>query len=93
MAKNLLGGTTAKDFSRGTPPPPGSWEYAGTGEIGKTAKKTAPVAPPEKKIPMIVATMETVAIIEKKPKKWRYLGIGAAIGAAATYLGLKTRSY
>ncbi len=95
MAKNLLGGTTKKDFSRGAPPPPGSWEYAGIAGMGKTGKKTPAVAAPaaEKKIPMVIATMETVAVIERKPKKWRYLGIGAAIGVAATYLGLKTRSY
>jgi hypothetical protein len=95
MAKNLLGGTTKKSFARGAPPPPGSWEYVGFGEVGKAGKKSPPVAAPApgKKIPMVIATMETVAIIERKPKKWRYLSIGAAIGAGLTYLGIKTRSY
>lgn len=91
MAKNLLGGMTAKDFSRGEPPPADSWEYAG---VGAQPKKKPPVAAkPAQKIPVIVATSETLMVVERKPKKWRYLGIGAAIGAAATYLGIKSRSY
>lgn len=95
MAKNLLGGTTKKSFARGAPPPPGSWEYVGMARMGKAVKKpTSATAPtPEKKIPMVIATMETVAIIERKPKKWRYLGIGAAVGAGIMYFGIKTRSY
>jgi hypothetical protein len=91
MAKNLFGGTNTKNFARGEPPPVGSWEYAGIAGMGKKAPSSAPA--PQKKIPVIIATSETVMVVEKKPKKWKYLGIGAAVGAVATYLGLKIRSF
>ena len=94
MAKDLFGGTNKKNFARGEPPPVGSWEYAGIAGMGK--KPSGPATAPagaQRKIPVIVATSETLMVIEKKPKKWKYLGIGAAVGAAATYLGLKVRSF
>lgn len=94
MSKNLLGGTNKKNFARGEPPPIGSWEYAGIAGMGKRPTGTAPATvAQQKKIPVIVATSETLMVIEKKPKKWKYLGIGAAVGAAATYLGLKIRNF
>jgi hypothetical protein len=99
MAKNLLGGDTKINFARGTAPPADSYEWAASGPPPKKThvKKpvTATVSPAGKKIPVVVATMtarETI-IIEKKPKKWRYLGIGALVGGVATYLGIKIHSY
>lgn len=89
MAQDLLGGTNTKNFARGEPPPAHSWEYAG---VGAPMKKAAPTTMP-RKTPVIVATMRETILIEKKPKKWKYLGIGAAVGAVATYLGLKIRSF
>jgi hypothetical protein len=93
MAKNLLGGTNNKNFARGEPPPVGSWEYAGMEGMGKRSPSAAAAPAQQKKIPVIVATMRETLVYEKKPKKLKYLGIGAAIGAVATFIGLKIHSY
>lgn len=89
MAKNLLGGETPTNFARGASPPAGSYEWAAAGGVPAARKVLAA----EKKTPVIVATMRETIIVEKKPKKWKILGIGAAIGGGLTFLWLKFRSH
>lgn len=86
MAKNLLGGTTAKNYARGEAPPASSYEWAAAGS--SPPKKSSPG-----KMPVIVATMRETIVIEKKPKKWKFIGIGAAVGAVLAYVGIKARGY
>lgn len=82
MAQNIFGGTTTKNYARGSSPPANSYEWAGAG----SAPPTAP-----KKMPIVVATMRETIVLERKPKKWKYLGIGAALGALLTYIGIGRR--
>lgn len=84
MAQNLFGGRTAKDYARGEAPPHDSYEWVGV------AKPPEPKKPPARQqIPVVVATMRETVVLEAKPKKWKYLGIGAAIGALLTYFGVR----
>lgn len=77
-----------RNFARGEPPPPHSYEWAGVAKPPEVAGKAAVKKPGTPGTPVIVAVSETVIVKKKRP--WLWVALGAAGGFL---LGYKTASY